>query len=154
MVVNNQQRPSNPCSTRTILIASMKVTLNSLSKLAWLLSFLRHACSGGAPPSKSNCREPNRPRPHQPQVPPEQDKREPKIGSPAAARSGRRNPPLATSASGSGNYCRSPSPPNSSCPHEMVINPCSSPQARSRSEARSRRSAGGTLSSPAAAPPQ
>lgn len=33
----------------------MKVTLNSLSRLAWLLSFRRHACSGGAPPSKSNC---------------------------------------------------------------------------------------------------
>jgi hypothetical protein len=141
----------------------MKVTLNSLSKLAWLLSFLRHACSGGAPPSKSNCREPNRARPYQPRVPPEQYKREPKnsppivagtheMGSPAAARSGRRNPPPATSASGSGSYCRSPSPPNSRCgevcsfpppppppTHEMLINPCSSPQGRSRSEARSTR---------------
>lgn len=37
-----------------ILIASMKVTLNSLRMFAWLLSRLRHACSGGAPPSKSN----------------------------------------------------------------------------------------------------
>lgn len=35
----------------------MKVTLNSLRMFAWLLSRLRHACSGGAPPSKSNCSE-------------------------------------------------------------------------------------------------
>nr|CAB3494441.1 unnamed protein product [Digitaria exilis] len=35
----------------------MKVTLNSLSRLAWLLSLRRHACSGGAPPSKSNCNQ-------------------------------------------------------------------------------------------------
>lgn len=33
----------------------MKVTLNSLSKLAWLFRRRRHACSGGDPPSKSNC---------------------------------------------------------------------------------------------------
>jgi len=38
----------------------MKVTLNSLRMLAWLLSRLRHACSGGAPPSKSNCSESNK----------------------------------------------------------------------------------------------
>jgi hypothetical protein len=121
LVVNNQQRQPNPCRTHTILIASMKVTLNSLSKLAWLLSFLRHACSGGAPPSKSNCREPNRPA-HQSRESREQQKREPKtsppiepgthgMGSPAAARSDRRNPPPATTASGSGRCCRSPSPP-------------------------------------------
>lgn len=86
------------------------------------MSFLRHACSGGAPPSKSNCREHSRPRLHQPRrTQQKQHRREPKnpapigagtheVASPAAARSGRRNPPPATSAFGSGRCCRSPSP--------------------------------------------
>lgn len=38
----------------TILIASLNVTLNSFNLLAWLLSFLLHACSGGEPSSKSS----------------------------------------------------------------------------------------------------
>lgn len=38
----------------TIRIASLKVTVNSFNKFAWLFNLLRHACSGGAPQSKSN----------------------------------------------------------------------------------------------------
>ena len=41
-------------SPHTILIASLNVTLNSFNLLAWLLSFLLHACSGGEPSSKSS----------------------------------------------------------------------------------------------------
>lgn len=96
----------------------MKVTLNSLRMLAWLLSRLRHACSGGAPPSKSNCSEvtssqhPKRHiRPRETKRVRRERRRSQKRGSPAAARSGRRTPPPATSSSGSGRCCRSPSRP-------------------------------------------
>lgn len=41
----------------TILIASIKVTLNSLRILAWLFNLLLQACSGGAALSKSSCRK-------------------------------------------------------------------------------------------------
>jgi len=119
----------------------MKVTLNSLRMLAWLLSRLRHACSGGAPPSKSNCSESKFPTPDASQHQTTQQttgKRETKrirerasadvgaksgAGSPAAARSGRHTPPPATSSSGSGTCGRSPSRPLASKCYLPLLTP-------------------------------
>jgi hypothetical protein len=117
------------------------VTLNSLRMLAWLLSRLRHACSGGAPPSKSNCSESKFPTPDASQHQTTQQttgKRETKrirerasadagaksgAGSPAAARSGRHTPPPATSSSGSGTCGRSPSRPLASKCYLPLLTP-------------------------------
>ena len=139
----------------------MKVTLNSLRMLAWLLSRLRQACSGGAPPSKSSCSEVSSQRPkrhirpsanklkeHEKQNEFASERRRRRsqkwAGSPAAARSGRRTPPPATSSSGSGRCGRSPSRPLASKYYLPLLTPPAScprslPQPHRRDPARAAR---------------
>jgi hypothetical protein len=122
----------------------MKVTLNSLRMFAWLLSRLRHACSGGAPPSKSNCSEGSSKTSDHPQATGNMKReteriglrRSQKVGSPAAARSGRRTPPPATSSSGSGRCGRSPSRPlDSKCKLPLLTHPRARGHCRSPTDA-------------------